>query len=94
MAPGLLFPCTHRGWLSTKHLPLMLLPSDTAYGRVHACKVSCSPLTLYLDMLSFFKVRWMMYGRLPGPAESVTSVKASSAPRLMKLMALSALPRI
>ena len=60
MAPGLLFPCTHRGWLSTKHLPIMLRASNAAHVRVSECQVSCSPLTLYLDMLSFFKVRWMM----------------------------------
>ena len=94
MAPGLLFPCTHRGWLSTKHLPTTLPAFNTHHRGVPECQVPCSPLTLYLDMLSFFRVRWMMYGRLPGPAERVTSVKASSAPRLMKLMALSALPRI
>ena len=57
MAPGLLFACTHRGWLSTKHLPAMLLALDTAHGRGVECQVSCSPLTLYLDMLSFFRVR-------------------------------------
>ena len=42
MAPGLLLPCTHRGWLSTKHLPTMLLALRSAERRVCECWVSCS----------------------------------------------------